>query len=71
MTFVFYTLLLECKGVRLSRTLVPSVDMSLSKLQETVEDRRAWHARVHGVTKSQTQLKQLSMHWEEKVFFKV
>ena len=32
------------------------VDMSLSKLQEMVEDREAWHAAVHGVTKSQTRL---------------
>jgi len=31
-----------------------SVDMSLSKLQETVKDREAWHAAVHGVTKSRT-----------------
>ena len=33
-----------------------SIDMSLSKLQEIVKDRKAWHAAVHGVTKSQTQL---------------
>ena len=33
-----------------------SMDMSFSKLQEIVEDRGAWHAAVHGVTKSQTQL---------------
>ena len=33
-----------------------SIDMSLSKLQEIVKDREAWHAPVHGVTKSQTQL---------------
>ena len=32
------------------------VDMSLSKLQEMVKDREAWHVAVHGVTKSQTQL---------------
>ena len=31
-----------------------SMDMSLSKLREIVENRKAWHAAVHGVAKSQT-----------------
>ena len=33
------------------------MDMDLSKLQETVEDRRAWHATVHEVTKNHTWLR--------------
>ena len=33
-----------------------SMDMNLSKLQEMVKDRKAWHAAVHGVAKSQTWL---------------
>ena len=36
--------------------IADSVDMSLSKLQETVKDREAWHAAVHGVAKSRTWL---------------
>ena len=36
--------------------IIDSVDMSLSRLWELVMDRKAWHAAVHGVTKSQTQL---------------
>ena len=36
--------------------IIDSMDMSLSKVQELVEDREAWHAAVHGVTKSGTQL---------------
>ena len=33
-----------------------STDMSLSKLQEIVKDREAWHPAVHGVAKSRAQL---------------
>ena len=39
--------------------VIDAMDMSLSKLQETVKDREAteaWHAVVHGVAKSPTQL---------------
>ena len=34
--------------------IIDSMDMTLSNLWETVKDREAWHAAVHGVSKSQT-----------------
>ena len=40
----------------LENIITNSMDMNLSKLQEIVEDTGVWHAAVHGVTKSQTQL---------------
>ena len=36
--------------------ITDAMDMSLSRLGELVMDREAWHAAVHGITKSQTQL---------------
>ena len=36
--------------------IIDAMDMNLGKLQEMVKDREAWHAAVHGITKSQTQL---------------
>ena len=52
----------KIEGIRRSRqqrmrwldSIIDSMDMNLSKLQEIVDDRGAWHATVHGVAKSWT-----------------
>ena len=38
--------------------IMNSMDVSLSELQELVMDREAWHAAIHGVTKSWTRLRE-------------
>ena len=42
------------QGRKLLDDITDSMDMSLSKLQELVIDREAWHVVVHGVTKTRT-----------------
>ena len=60
----YYYILFKIEGRRRGQqritwldSISDSMEMSLRKLQEMVKDRGAWHAAVHGVAKSQTQLR--------------
>jgi len=44
----------RCQSMRWLASITDSMDVNLSKLQEIVKNREAWHPTVHGVTKSQT-----------------
>ena len=46
----------ECQRIRWLDGIMDLMDVSLSEVQELMMDREAWHAVIHGVTRSQTRL---------------
>ena len=50
--------------------IINSMDMSLSKLEETVKDREPWRDVVHGVTKRQTRLSKWTAIWNGALFLR-
>ena len=51
--------------------ITDSMDMSLSKLRETVKNREAWHAAVHGVTNSQTPLNDSTTTTKQHIYHQI
>ena len=52
--YIYIYICISRDRMRWLDSIVNSMEMNLSKLQEIVEDREVWHAAVYGVTKSQT-----------------
>ena len=45
-----------CQRMRWLNDITDAMDRNLGRLQDMVKDRKAWHAAIHGVAKSQTRL---------------